>query len=586
MKKIVSSISLAFVLSVTSITNSYATQLDGASGWATDLLETAISRNIVPEQIQGSYTQAITRAEFCYLAVATYEEATGSEITARKTFTDSIDLNVEKMAGIGVVSGTSEITFSPDKALNREEAAVMLANLHEKLNTPLPESELSFSDTEQISSWATNAVGKVSGAGIMSGMGDNRFAPNDTYSREQSIVTLLKVFDLTKNGDTQEITSISISPDNYYLAHGESVQLAAVTNLGTTISGVTWKSSDEVNFPVDATGKVTALNDGTTMYDIGSRAKITATTEDGLSSYSFLIGTCGVVPTAVTAQGNVYGKFQEIQAFENVAPHIPLLSEYQSNSILNTGEILFLSHYYNYELFSQEDAELYAKEYVNFLKDVGFVATREEGAGYIFPETLSDTKLTSPSGKYEVNITAKTKNTDSHISGSTSVRIYYTNGTINEGYFTPGFDPDFDYSQVTQPDVSDWDLQLIRYDVIANVNQSLSGLEGVITNVSKADSSGFTQTGLLYLSNASISAASVFPYINKALEVVEPIRNVDAKYEYIYQKLLEYEQIVYKLLETDGISNLNSSNFSDHLKGLLYTVNEGLDIAEEILTSF
>ena len=39
-----------------------------------------------------------------------------------------------------------------------------------------------------------DSVGKIQAAGIMSGVGANKFAPKQNYTREQSIVTALKLY--------------------------------------------------------------------------------------------------------------------------------------------------------------------------------------------------------------------------------------------------------------------------------------------------------------------------------------------------------------------------------------------------------
>lgn len=56
-----------------------------------------------------------------------YERFTGEEITERKTFDDTNDVNVEKMAAVGVVDGVGNNRFTPDELLTREQAAVMLS---------------------------------------------------------------------------------------------------------------------------------------------------------------------------------------------------------------------------------------------------------------------------------------------------------------------------------------------------------------------------------------------------------------------------------------------------------------------------
>jgi hypothetical protein len=168
---------------------------DSPSSWAVESIEAAIEVGLVPETLQSGYTKAATRAEFCALAVALYENAKG-EITERSSFSDTNDINVEKAAAIGVVSGMGDNKFSPDESLTREQAATMLSRLAEAVGKPLPAQEATFADKADISSWAAAQVGQVQAAGIMSGVGDNAFSPKGKYTREQSIATILRLWNL------------------------------------------------------------------------------------------------------------------------------------------------------------------------------------------------------------------------------------------------------------------------------------------------------------------------------------------------------------------------------------------------------
>ena len=111
---------------------------------------------------------------------------------------DGTDTNVEKAAAIGVVSGVGDNQFAPDAKLTREQAATMLARLAEAIGKPLVAQAPSFADNAAISSWATGAVGQVQAAGIMSGVGDNKFSPAADYTRKQSILTIMRLFDVVK----------------------------------------------------------------------------------------------------------------------------------------------------------------------------------------------------------------------------------------------------------------------------------------------------------------------------------------------------------------------------------------------------
>ena len=168
------------------------------SAWAEKDVTMAINYGFVPTYLQTKYTQAATRGEFAALAVTLYEKITGMEITGRKAFSDTTDINVEKAAAIGVVEGVGDSRFNPNAGLTREQAAVMLSRLADETGKPLAQQSPSFTDNSSISSWATIHVGQIQRAGVMGGVGDNKFAPKNAYTREQSIITILRLYEVLK----------------------------------------------------------------------------------------------------------------------------------------------------------------------------------------------------------------------------------------------------------------------------------------------------------------------------------------------------------------------------------------------------
>jgi hypothetical protein len=168
------------------------------SRWAEADVTAAINAGLVPQALQINYTQSVTRAEFCALAVSLYEKVTDQEIAEHQTFTDTNDINVEKMAALGVVNGVGNNKFAPNNDLTREQAATMLSRLMSSLGNPLPKQAATFIDNSNISLWAIDAVGQIQAAGIMEGVGSGIFAPKFPYTREQSIITMLRVYNAVK----------------------------------------------------------------------------------------------------------------------------------------------------------------------------------------------------------------------------------------------------------------------------------------------------------------------------------------------------------------------------------------------------
>jgi len=178
-----------------SATTSIEMSVNQPSPWAVEDIEWAIMLGLVPQILQSNYTQPTTRSEFAALTVTFYEFMYG-EITGRSTFSDTNDINVQKAAYIGVVTGVGNNMFSPNGQLTREQAAVMLSRLADAIGFPLSAQSATFSDNTAISSWAIDGVGEVQAAGIMGGVGNNMFAPQGSYTREQSIVTIVRLLDI------------------------------------------------------------------------------------------------------------------------------------------------------------------------------------------------------------------------------------------------------------------------------------------------------------------------------------------------------------------------------------------------------
>jgi len=176
-----------------------APNLSTASSWAHESINNAFVHGLIPQTLQSQYTQATTRAEFASIAVALYETVTGREITERMQFNDTTNLDVQKMGGLGVVMGVGDGNFAPNRTITRQEAAVLLARLAYAIGQPLPASAPTFADNASIAEWAVDGVGQMQAAGIMGGVGDNTFAPSGTYTREQSIVATLRLFDLLES---------------------------------------------------------------------------------------------------------------------------------------------------------------------------------------------------------------------------------------------------------------------------------------------------------------------------------------------------------------------------------------------------
>lgn len=164
------------------------------SSWAVNEVNEAIELGFVPEDMQMKYSQGCTRAEFCEIAVLMYEDLTGEVIKKTATFTDTNDINVEKMAGLGIVTGVGNNKFSPTRSINRQEAALLLTNFMKVYGAKISTKATTFADKKSIASWALAAVGNLQANKIMNGTSPTRFSPLTSYTREQSMLSFLRMY--------------------------------------------------------------------------------------------------------------------------------------------------------------------------------------------------------------------------------------------------------------------------------------------------------------------------------------------------------------------------------------------------------
>jgi len=99
-----------------------------ASGWAIPEIEEAISLNLTTDSILNDFQKNITREEFCEIVVKLYEALSGQTVTpiSPNPFTDVTNPEVLKANRLGIVNGISADKFAPNNSISRQELCVML----------------------------------------------------------------------------------------------------------------------------------------------------------------------------------------------------------------------------------------------------------------------------------------------------------------------------------------------------------------------------------------------------------------------------------------------------------------------------
>ncbi len=175
--------------------------------WAETAITDGIDREYLPPELTYNYRSNITRKEYCHLAIAAYEYENSSyngkaaNFDYTSPFADTDDYYVCAAADLGIVSGIGDGIFEPDRAITRQEAAVLLCNLARLMGRDgqINEYQQKFADDNLIAPWAKDSVYRIcsitsqNGEGIMVGTGNNKFSPAMNYTRQQAAVTIYRL---------------------------------------------------------------------------------------------------------------------------------------------------------------------------------------------------------------------------------------------------------------------------------------------------------------------------------------------------------------------------------------------------------
>jgi len=177
-------------------------------------VQQARQRGLIPACLQGAdLSQPITAAEFSALAIRLFEEIWQTQEVPEKTPYTAVaghplQSEIEKAWGLGFLNPLQADSFDPDAGFARSVLARMYCNLIRACENdeftqqsidglPLPYTATSrFADEGEISAAAMDSVYYLASNGLMDGLPNGRFAPNDTATREAAIIIANRIYAL------------------------------------------------------------------------------------------------------------------------------------------------------------------------------------------------------------------------------------------------------------------------------------------------------------------------------------------------------------------------------------------------------
>lgn len=165
--------------------------------WAIEAVEALYKKGIINGTGEMNFepNRGITRAEFVKMLVLTAGLSPISEDVFNDVYSQHWSYAYVAAAyKAGIVVGDDNKNFNGEKIINREEMAVMVHRLMNKLSIAPQKLETSdFDDADEISDWALESVNYLKSVEVVNGRSKNFFEPQATLTRAEAAVVIYKV---------------------------------------------------------------------------------------------------------------------------------------------------------------------------------------------------------------------------------------------------------------------------------------------------------------------------------------------------------------------------------------------------------
>ena len=168
--------------------------------WAKAEIEELTRLGIISNDTEFRPDDEIKRSELVSLVVRALDvpmekyQNEFNDVSSKHWASDSIKTGVT----MGLVSGYDG-SFRPDDAIMREEMAKILVLAYQyKNDAEIEQQEHHFTDEAQISEWARQYVGDATSIGLVNGLDDGSFGPQQKATRAQAAVIISRLLEAIK----------------------------------------------------------------------------------------------------------------------------------------------------------------------------------------------------------------------------------------------------------------------------------------------------------------------------------------------------------------------------------------------------
>lgn len=170
---------------------------DVQMAWAKNEVEVLAAKNIINSNGDiYSPKRNITRAEFAKILVCALSLEKDKQTVSFKDVKDGAWYKsyVDIASSHGIIKGSNG-EFNPNGEITREAMATMVVRAMKLVNPKddYSKSDITFNDKTKVSTWAFDEVGIVTNKGLINGIGNNSFAPQNNMSRAEAAVVVYRL---------------------------------------------------------------------------------------------------------------------------------------------------------------------------------------------------------------------------------------------------------------------------------------------------------------------------------------------------------------------------------------------------------
>lgn len=168
---------------------------DISGHWAEEAIKQAVQNGIITGYPDGTFkpNHTVTRAEFVVMLMNTMKPMT---VGVELNFTDTENIGtwareaVAQAVQEGIIKGYEDGSFRPNAEITRAEMVDMISNA---LKLPTESGATGFADDKDIPEWVRGAIVAIKNLGIIQGMGNNRFNSNGNATRAEAVTVLINM---------------------------------------------------------------------------------------------------------------------------------------------------------------------------------------------------------------------------------------------------------------------------------------------------------------------------------------------------------------------------------------------------------